>query len=234
MKAMKRLFSRKKRQEDASAAKRVSAPSKPILKSTTDGGGGDRNMPAAPGQNYPSSTALTARSDSHRASGASAAPQAPASAAASKPAAPPARKPPPPQDPSPQKHPNGSKLPTEKTSSSSSAESVRDQFRDNEQGSYKGVSESFKKGLTVTQRYGVGEASEEHTATDPNQLGKLGDAYDSIPLLEQTKLPRGGISMETKAVGRIQVSSIFCSLELPPREVCSRTDNTTLQYLHLF
>eukprot|EP00535_Pseudo-nitzschia_heimii_P006923 CAMPEP_0197189262 /NCGR_PEP_ID=MMETSP1423-20130617/19463_1 /TAXON_ID=476441 /ORGANISM="Pseudo-nitzschia heimii, Strain UNC1101" /LENGTH=1386 /DNA_ID=CAMNT_0042641321 /DNA_START=116 /DNA_END=4279 /DNA_ORIENTATION=+ len=29
-------------------------------------------------------------------------------------------------------------------------------------------------------------------------------AYDSIPLLEQTKLPRGGISIETKAVGRVQ------------------------------
>ena len=31
-------------------------------------------------------------------------------------------------------------------------------------------------------------------------------AYDSIPLLEQTKLPRGGISIETEAVGRVQVS----------------------------
>jgi hypothetical protein len=31
-------------------------------------------------------------------------------------------------------------------------------------------------------------------------------AYDAIPVLEQTKLPRGGISMETKAVGRVQVS----------------------------
>ena len=30
-------------------------------------------------------------------------------------------------------------------------------------------------------------------------------AYDSIPLLEQTKLPRGGISIETKAVGMVQV-----------------------------
>ena len=29
--------------------------------------------------------------------------------------------------------------------------------------------------------------------------------YDSIPLLEQTKLPRGGISIETKAVGMVQV-----------------------------
>lgn len=30
-------------------------------------------------------------------------------------------------------------------------------------------------------------------------------AYDSVPILEQTKLPRGGVSVETKAVGRIQV-----------------------------
>lgn len=30
-------------------------------------------------------------------------------------------------------------------------------------------------------------------------------AYNSIPLLEQTKLPRGGISVETNAVGRVQV-----------------------------
>lgn len=30
--------------------------------------------------------------------------------------------------------------------------------------------------------------------------------YDQIPVLEQTKLPRGGVSIETKAVGRIQVS----------------------------
>lgn len=32
----------------------------------------------------------------------------------------------------------------------------------------------------------------------------ISNAYDSIPLLEQTKLPRGGISVETKAVGRVQ------------------------------
>jgi hypothetical protein len=30
-------------------------------------------------------------------------------------------------------------------------------------------------------------------------------AYDAIPILEQTKLPRGGLSVETKAVGRVQV-----------------------------
>lgn len=73
-------------------------------------------------------------------------------------------------------------------------------------GTYKGVSESFKKGLSVTQRFGVGESNDEQPSTDLNHLGKIGNAYDSIPLLEQTKLPRGGISMETKAVGRVQVS----------------------------
>lgn len=31
-------------------------------------------------------------------------------------------------------------------------------------------------------------------------------AYEMIPVLEQTKLPRGGVSVETKAVGRVQVS----------------------------
>lgn len=30
-------------------------------------------------------------------------------------------------------------------------------------------------------------------------------SYDAVPLLEQTKLPRGGVSMETEAVGRVQV-----------------------------
>jgi hypothetical protein len=66
---------------------------------------------------------------------------------------------------------------------------------------YKGVSESFR-GLTVTQRFDVTDIAE----SDPNEFVTLGDAYDAIPLLEQTKLPRGGISMETKAVGRVQVS----------------------------
>ena len=32
------------------------------------------------------------------------------------------------------------------------------------------------------------------------------ESYDSVPLLEITELPRGGISMETQAVGRVQVS----------------------------
>lgn len=31
-------------------------------------------------------------------------------------------------------------------------------------------------------------------------------SYNAVPVLEQTKLPRGGVSMETQAVGRVQVS----------------------------
>lgn len=70
--------------------------------------------------------------------------------------------------------------------------------------SYKGVSESFK-GLTAIQQFDVAEVE----SSDPNQMISLGDAYDAIPLIEQTKLPRGGISMETKAVGRVQVSFLW-------------------------
>jgi hypothetical protein len=65
---------------------------------------------------------------------------------------------------------------------------------------HKGVSESFK-GMSVTQRFGVSDLE----GTDPNLFMNLGDAYDAIPLIEQIKLPRGGISMETVAVGRVQV-----------------------------
>jgi hypothetical protein len=34
-------------------------------------------------------------------------------------------------------------------------------------------------------------------------------SYGDIPVLEQTKLPRGGVSVETSAVGRVQVSAIM-------------------------
>jgi hypothetical protein len=66
---------------------------------------------------------------------------------------------------------------------------------------HKGVSESFK-GMSVTQRFGVSDLED----IDSRLLMNLGDAYDAIPLIEQIKLPRGGISMDTKAVGRVQVS----------------------------
>lgn len=35
-------------------------------------------------------------------------------------------------------------------------------------------------------------------------------SYNNIPVLEQTKLPRGGVSIETKAVGCVQVCRIYC------------------------
>ena len=39
-------------------------------------------------------------------------------------------------------------------------------------------------------------------------------SYDKIPVLEQTKLPTGGVSVETAAVGRVQVRTVnrltFC------------------------
>lgn len=40
---------------------------------------------------------------------------------------------------------------------------------------------------------------------DPNVVA----GYASVPLIEIDRLPRGGISLETKAVGRIQVSQPF-------------------------
>jgi hypothetical protein len=46
-------------------------------------------------------------------------------------------------------------------------------------------------------------SEERNGFKDSPQIKK---AYDAIPVLEQNKLPRGGVSIETKAVGRIQVS----------------------------
>ncbi len=45
-------------------------------------------------------------------------------------------------------------------------------------------------------------AGKDVPAEDPS-VSKM---YEGIPLLEATKLPRGGISIETDAVGRVQVS----------------------------
>ncbi|KAL3945143.1 MAG: hypothetical protein SGBAC_000746 [Bacillariaceae sp.] len=62
----------------------------------------------------------------------------------------------------------------------------------------KGVPDSFK-GLSVSHRFNVPQVSE-----DPQAIRELSEAYDSIPEIEQIRLPRGGISIDTKAVGRIQ------------------------------
>jgi len=220
---MKRFFKRKNRQQEggSDAGSSAATPSNKLMSKTTPPG--DANPATASAPSNPSSQSLTARTDSHvtrndskrRSDLSSPSPmaqqrkspsKAPVSGAA-KPVPPPASKPLR-QDPT-KKDTNGAAkaaLPkTPATAPSSSVDAARKALKDQEKGSYKGVSESFKKGLSVSQRYGVGEASEEQTSADKNQLGKLGDAYDSIPLLEQTKLPRGGISMETKAVGRVQV-----------------------------
>jgi hypothetical protein len=44
---------------------------------------------------------------------------------------------------------------------------------------------------------------------DKSQTATLVKSYDAVPLLDQVKLPRGGVSVETKAVGRVQVRRMF-------------------------
>lgn len=206
MKAVKRLFKRKKQREEEGVGDirpPPTAPNRPILK------------PAPPVDKEPprwtsnqSSDALTVRSDSHATRNTSLRVSEKSSPllVAEK-----------------QKTPSSMPVSTESSggnhgdelskpastrpASPTNTTGAKRPSIDQEKGTYKGVSESFKKGMSVTQRFGVGDAMEDQPLPDPNQLGKLADAYDSIPLLEQTKLPRGGISMETKAVGRIQVSS---------------------------
>uniref|UniRef100_A0A7S3Q478 Cyclic nucleotide-binding domain-containing protein n=2 Tax=Chaetoceros debilis TaxID=122233 RepID=A0A7S3Q478_9STRA len=53
----------------------------------------------------------------------------------------------------------------------------------------------------------TGNKKSASAAKDNNNIMEdsiVGRMYDSIPLLEATKLPRGGISIETEAVGRVQ------------------------------
>jgi hypothetical protein len=80
----------------------------------------------------------------------------------------------------------------------------------------KGVSPSFK-GLNMTARFDEGPAIPQ-AAEAIGRMASISDAYDAIPLIEQTKLPRGGISMETKAVGRIQVRMFVYFLEVAINE----------------
>lgn len=46
----------------------------------------------------------------------------------------------------------------------------------------------------------------ERLAIDDSPL--IVRSYDAIPVLDQTKLPRGGVSVETQAVGRVQVRAV--------------------------
>jgi hypothetical protein len=69
---------------------------------------------------------------------------------------------------------------------------------------YKGVSSTFRGVDAIEQFY------EETGISDPDgRFARISDAYDTISVIEQTKLPRGGVSMETKAIGRIQVRHLY-------------------------
>jgi hypothetical protein len=63
----------------------------------------------------------------------------------------------------------------------------------------RGDSSAGRRGSLLSES----EAPEREMYEDAPSVVK---AYDAIPVLEQLKLPRGGVSMETKAVGRVQVS----------------------------
>jgi hypothetical protein len=52
------------------------------------------------------------------------------------------------------------------------------------------------------------EAAETPDYSDEGEDPHLISSYGNVPVLEQTKLPRGGVSIETKAVGRVQVCPI--------------------------
>lgn len=80
----------------------------------------------------------------------------------------------------------------------------------------KGVSESFK-GLGVSHRFNVPQIEKSASA-----VRELSERYDAIPEMEQTRLPRGGISIDTKAVGRVQVctpDSQIALLLLHPNQI---------------
>jgi hypothetical protein len=49
------------------------------------------------------------------------------------------------------------------------------------------------------------ESGEAEEYPDDTEDPFLISSYGNIPVLEQTKLPRGGVSVETAAVGRVQV-----------------------------
>lgn len=120
-----------------------------------------------------------------------------------------------------QLHANGARAVSARTSSSPPATTRAWTDIEEKSGGNGAVNESLRKGSGSAPRPTMMNGPEEIAVHDPHHLGKLGDAYDSIPLLEQTKLPRGGISMETKAVGRIQVRYMRAGHVLLLQEVIS-------------
>ena len=70
--------------------------------------------------------------------------------------------------------------------------------------------QSFSTQLNGSKRkQSVGSTQHSSETTVPSNLfddaPNVVKSYAAVPLLEQTKLPRGGVSMETQAVGRVQV-----------------------------
>ena len=95
------------------------------------------------------------------------------------------------------------------TSSSSIIAPIRQEF---DQGSAPPSLESSTEETKVSQqsssdkmKTSIGERNEEIP-----DAPTIANNYAAIPVLEQTKLPRGGVSVETQAVGRVQVRSTFC------------------------
>ena len=67
--------------------------------------------------------------------------------------------------------------------------------------------ESVVTGRNASMTSSLGEGAMFDDAPD------VVKSYDKVPLLELTKLPRGGVSMETQAVGRVQVSMELGSVD---------------------
>ena len=76
--------------------------------------------------------------------------------------------------------------------------------------------QSFAMQRNGSKRKSVGSTHSETSVPNlDDDAPNVVKAYAMVPLLEQTKLPRGGVSMETQAVGRVQVrlvslDSLFC------------------------
>ena len=84
---------------------------------------------------------------------------------------------------------------------------------------------------TSTQQEATAAASKSNKIFDDPEV-ILG--YQSVPLIELDKLPRGGLSFETKAVGRIQVSKILSSYLHIYRRYTHHRDVTDLSKINRF
>jgi hypothetical protein len=68
-----------------------------------------------------------------------------------------------------------------------------------------GTAVGLPAALSPSESLSQNQAETPDCFSDDSEDPLLIVSYNSIPVLEQTKLPRGGVSIETKAVGRVQV-----------------------------